>query len=469
VVVCVAQIVVSLGVTALSGLSLIASRREASAQQKLQAVDRALVGAGLRTAIYYGGAEEDVYQLNVWIDALERLPEPTLVLIRNPAAVPGLAKTRLPVLLVPGAVELMALEFSMLKVVFYVANVGNNIHMLRLPHLTSVFLGHGDSDKSASANPFAKVYDEIWVAGRVARERYVRADVGVRGEDIVEVGRPQLEDIAVGPRADRLITGESVVGSPAVGAGTTVSEATASEPASTPGSQGTAEAGAKGAFEVAALDHGPRAFTVLYAPSWEGWVEDPVASSLVPMGLGLVKVLLTCPGVRVVYKPHPLTGHRSAQAAKVHQQIVDLLITREDDHAVVLGRTPTLLECFNTSDALISDVSSVVSDFIQSEKPYFICNPANLGRDVFIGRYPSSAAAYLVDRSLNDLVASVAMAASGQDVLAADRLALKYELLGPSEPGPQARFAREVGRIVAGRPSHAPAPSGAASTAGVLG
>jgi hypothetical protein len=31
-----------------------------------------------------------------------------------------------------------------------------------------VFIGHGDSDKQASFNPFSRVYDEVWVAGAAA-------------------------------------------------------------------------------------------------------------------------------------------------------------------------------------------------------------------------------------------------------------------------------------------------------------
>ena len=34
------------------------------------------------------------------------------------------------------------------------------------PAMQHVFIGHGDSDKLASVNPFSKVYDEVWMAGR---------------------------------------------------------------------------------------------------------------------------------------------------------------------------------------------------------------------------------------------------------------------------------------------------------------
>ena len=69
-------------------------------------------------------------------------------------------------------------------------NVGKNIHMLRIRGLRGVFVGHGDSDKEASFNPFTKVYDEVWVAGQAGRDRYIRAQVGVRDENVYEVGRP---------------------------------------------------------------------------------------------------------------------------------------------------------------------------------------------------------------------------------------------------------------------------------------
>ena len=67
--------------------------------------------------------------------------------------------------------------------------------MLREPGTKHVFVGHGDSDKQASVNPYSKVYDEVWVAGLAGRERYARAGVGVLDRDIVEIGRPQLAGV----------------------------------------------------------------------------------------------------------------------------------------------------------------------------------------------------------------------------------------------------------------------------------
>ena len=42
------------------------------------------------------------------------------------------------------------------------------------------------------------------------------------------------------------------------------------------------------------------------------------------------------------------------------------------EHRVISGAEPRLYDCFNVSDAMVSDISSVVSDFIASGKPYAV-------------------------------------------------------------------------------------------------
>ena len=66
---------------------------------------------------------------------------------------------------IPDPVDFMTFTLPDVRVAMYTANVGKTIHMLREPGVQHVFIGHGDSDKTASFNPFSKVYSEIWVAG----------------------------------------------------------------------------------------------------------------------------------------------------------------------------------------------------------------------------------------------------------------------------------------------------------------
>jgi hypothetical protein len=53
------------------------------------------------------------------------------------------------------------------------------------------------------------------------------------------------------------------------------------------------------------------------------------------------------------------------------------------EHKVVTGPAPRLYDCFNESDGMVSDISSVVSDFIASGKPYAVTDSAGLGKDEF--------------------------------------------------------------------------------------
>ena len=64
-------------------------------------------------------------------------------------------------------------------------------------------------------------------------------------------------------------------------------------------------------------------------------------------------------------------------------------------HLIVNGAEPHLYDCFNQCDLLISDISSVVTDFLASEKPYAVTNVASLPGRVFYERYPSAEAGVL--------------------------------------------------------------------------
>lgn len=372
----------------------------------LPAVQRWLDTYRPEVALYFAGPAKDVYQANMWLAPTEALERPAVVLMRNREAFEELSDTRLPVICVPASVDFMNLEFGSIRAALYAANVGANIHMLREPGMKHVFVGHGDSDKQASVNPYSKVYDEVWVAGPAGRERYARAGVGVRDEDIVEIGRPQLAGV-------HTFGAESV----------------------------------------------ERPFTVLYAPTWEGWLDDdPYHTSLVLMGERIVKGLLSArPSVRLIYKPHPLTGSRSNAAKAVHERVVALIRAAGGDpdassldgpgHRVVTRRTPALFDCFNQTDLLISDVSSVVSDFVQSQRPYVVANPGGLPEDEFRRNYPTARAAYLLSADCGELEKIIALTRAGDDPMTEARRELKTYLLGPDEPNPMERFRAEIARL----------------------
>ncbi|MFJ9722956.1 hypothetical protein ACIRP3_09385 [Streptomyces sp. NPDC101209] len=431
-----------------------------NAEKVLAAVDDWLREYKPETVLYFSGSKDSAYQVNMWLETMEQLDSKPLVILRERVILANLAPTTVPVVCVPGGVHLMNMDLTTVRVALYAANVGKNIHLLRVPTMKHVFIGHGDSDKLASVNPFSKVYDEVWTAGRAGRDRYAIADVGVRDDDIVEVGRPQLAPIQ--------------------------------------GRQGVPEG---------------RVPTVLYAPTWEGWDGNPGNTSLVLAGENIVNKLLKAdPPVRVLYKPHPFTGTVSKEAGAAHQRITALVekaaaeraadprftvdgtaqaqakaelariearlaelsgtgsdrgdeaeATRDGvvdlkrheevarlrvewndaywrsagtfEHRVVTGAEPRLYDCFNVSDAMVSDISSVVSDFIASGKPYAVTDSAELGVEEFKRQNTAVRAATILSNSaaeLGELLAAVRDPAA--DPLAEDRKELKEYLLGPDEP-----------------------------------
>lgn len=444
-----------------------------NAEKVLAAVDDWLGEYKPETVLYFSGSKDSAYQVNMWLDTMEKLESKPLIILRERAILNNLAPTTVPVICVPGGVHLMNMDLSTVRVALYAANVGKNIHMLRVPTIKHVFIGHGDSDKLASVNPYSKVYDEVWTAGRAGRDRYAIADVGVRDDDIVEVGRPQLAPIQTW--------------------------------------QGVPEG---------------RIPTVLYAPTWEGWDGNPGNTSIVLAGENIVEKLVAAdPPVRVLYKPHPFTGTVSKEAGAAHRRITALVqkaaaeraintrfiadtavqaqakaeleriearlaqlsrsggdrgdeaeATRDGlidtakhqevarlraewndaywrsfpswEHRVITGAEPRLYDCFNVSDAMVSDISSVVSDFIASGKPYAVTDSAGVGVEEFKRNNTAVRAAVILSNSaseLGELLGAVRDPAA--DPLAEDRKELKQYLLGPDEPTSLEQFNTAVANL----------------------
>ncbi|WP_413115881.1 hypothetical protein ACK1X7_30275 [Streptomyces sp. CY1] len=280
-----------------------AIRRLPGAAQVLAEVDAWLIQRRPRTVLYFSGPRDRADQLTRWLGPVAALPTPSLVIVRERELLEALEPTPLPVLCVPSAAHLSQLDLGGVRVALYPANTGRNIHLLRIPTMQHVFLAPGgDGDEAAAVDPYSKVYDQVWVAGEAGRRRHVQAAVGVEDADIVEIGRPQLD----GLRVDR--TGHT--------------------PAPLP--------------------------TVLYAPTRDGAAGEPgAAGEQDTAGESLVRALLDSERpLRVLYRPHPPTGHRTPEARAAHRRIVALIhAANERRTADALGEAPEDAEAQRTEDA----------------------------------------------------------------------------------------------------------------------
>jgi len=469
--VALALLLTSAGLCALL-LRLLPGRRPAGEREVLDWFDAWLAEYRPTVGLYFSGGLASAYQANMWLEPLAGLGGRPVIVLRERFMVPRLAATDIPVVCLPKVSTLMRLEQSTLQVLIHPSNSGKTSQVLRIPTIKHTFVNHGESDKLSSCNPYAKAYDEVWVAGPAARERYALAEVGVEDKDVVEIGRPQLD--AVRPCA----------GPPA----------------------------------------GPYT-TVLYAPTWEGWDGNPGNTSLVAAGENLVRALLADPGVRLLYKPHPLTGSVDPRAGAADRRVRELIraanrersaprpapsaelasrtaeldrlttaafragadqvermlaqsapepgraaaVARataaweeaywaslpEGEHQIVTDARPDLYACFNVADLLVSDVSSVISDFLASEKPYAVANTSGLSEEAFRAAFPTVAAAAVLTPDAAGVPALLeSVRDPRQDGLAAARAELKRRLLGPASPPSQLRFAAAVQALCAAAQEH---------------
>ncbi|MFE1773203.1 hypothetical protein ACFWZH_18630, partial [Streptomyces sp. NPDC059008] len=256
-----------------------------------------------------------------------------------------------------------------------------------------------------------------------------------------------------------------------------------------------------------------RPTTVLYAPTWEGWDGNPGNTSVILAGENIVRELLADDDVRLLYKPHPMTGsvdpragaanvriqamieeangrrsgarpgpEAAAELARRTEELTALTTSAfrksadelermrlqgtpeegraaaveaagaaweeaywnsfpEWEHRIITTARPGIFDCFNQADVLISDVSSVVSDYLTSEKPYAVANTSGMAEGDFRANFATVRAATILTPDADGVKALLASVRNPQlDTLAAERAELKEHLLGPSDPPSSVRF-----------------------------
>lgn len=374
-----------------TGCFLYFLRRYSQQKRQTPRLIKALGGYQPQFIFHWEAPKNTTYQVKMWLPYLERLEVPFVLVARTQVNYEELLTlTTRPVILRHSIGNLDSVIAPSVRAVVYVNTATVNNHMVRYTHLTHIQLNHGESDKAASYNPAFKMFTKNLVAGQAAVDRFARNGISTPPDFFEIVGRPQIEDISVG----------------------------------------------------ASPDPGQRPRTVLYAPTWHGFYEDSNYCSL-PIGLDLVKELHGS-GHQVIFRPHPY----SMRSAKYAGQVLNIVrylqtmnLTQGASH--VFGPdadTPPITALMNKSDALISDVSSVVADYLYSEKPFaIVC--INQTRERLLETMPIAAASYILDAAtaladrsnrpaFRSAVGTVQKAFFTADTLLPERLSLKQYYLG---------------------------------------
>lgn len=333
----------------LGWIFLDAVKRRRRSRAGHEAVPEVLEEMQPQFVVYWDAPRNSGYELAMWIPHLQRLGVPFFVMVRSVAGFNEAARlcedTGTPVVMARSLKDLERLVVPTLRAAFYVNNGAKNSHLVRYIDLTHVQLLHGDSDKAASFNPVTAMFDKVFVAGQAGIDRYANNGVEIPQEKFEIVGRPQVEGIEpVRPRA-------------------------ADEPV-----------------------------TVLYAPTWRGHTEEASYSS-VPVILPLFDELIGR-GCRIVFRPHPLSYRDPEYRALIlaaHERLAADNRMRGIGHLFgeVAEKEMGLVECFNASDAMISDVSGVVVDYLYSRKPFAIMNGGRSDAE-FAREFPLATVGYVM-------------------------------------------------------------------------
>lgn len=172
-----------------------------------------------------------------------------------------------------------------------------------------VWLGHGESDKVYNRFRTASLYDSLFVARYGVVKRYPRAIRSWVRRGACAIGTPILDGALKAPWPQ------------------------------------------------------PRQVrTILYAPTWEGHVKGADYSTLDVVGRLLIAAMpdLAARGIKVILRPHPVTGVRLPEL----KEIRDALLAA----GAIPGSSDKSAD-FNEADIMISDISGVTAEFLFTEKP----------------------------------------------------------------------------------------------------
>lgn len=339
--------------------------------------------------MYVGRADGGRYQVEKWLDVLTQVHERVLIVVRSAQARDALASLtsgRVSAALLPRQRDLDVLPLDTLRLAYYPGSSSANANMISYRQIAHVYLGHGDSDKEVSTHPSHRMYDRVFVAGDAAMERYRSQAVSMPPGSLVKVGRPGLTLIAGGVEASA------------------------------------------------------RPATVLYAPTWEGYNSASTLSSL-PEAERIVGWLCDA-GVRVVFRPHPLSFASASGRLSIAR--ADRRLAADGTHHVGSSstRSERVEESIAASDALVTDVSSMLVEYLPHGGRVGVIS---LSEHADVTRFPTTAWATVL-RSAEDVATWLET-----DPLAQRRDAARRHYISSTDLAVFEAAVRAVERSLAGR------------------
>jgi len=277
----------------------------------------------VRFLLHIGDGLGAEFHIDLWHDILKASGIPLLVAIRSRAVFDLVVKTRVNVrcVYVKSGLEAEAVVNACpnLKAILYVSNTGNVVHFVRYPQLRHIFIGHGDSEKSASAHKFFRAYDEVWTAGQAHIDRFLDSGLNFSSIQFAIVGRPTTRWAFMNDRPRK------------------------------------------------------RSMQFLYLPTWENFHAEQNYTSIY-MASQILRDAFEATGDMPIAKLHPWTGTVDPSLARASLNLSEFLERLDIRHKIV-AKDQNAGELMMQADYLIADISSVVTDFLPVRRPIFIHMP----------------------------------------------------------------------------------------------
>lgn len=322
--------------------------------------------------MYVCGVQGGNYQLEQWLKTLEKLHRRVLIVARETFWLESASKTKLPIAYAKRMIDVERLISPRTKVCLYPANGVKNAHMMRRTELKHIFINHGESDKIVNTSKFLNAYDMWYLAGKMAKERMENAGFNLNNNNYRLIGRPPLS-----LKIDNVFTEPDMV---------------------------------------------------LYAPTWEGFDDNACYSSIVSHGRNLIADLIRNE-IPFIFKPHPLTGHVKKEFKK-ELFVLENMVKKSDNGT--LAKEDDILDLMNRSSFLVTDISSVMNDYLQTGKPFFVTNPSAMAIEDFNREFKTTQAAYIYETGHE--FSTILQKVATFDSMSKVRKEVKESSLGPDTP-----------------------------------
>jgi len=322
--------------------------------------------------------------LDLWISYFKEADVEFVILVRN-FELFELLKEKYPYITVLFAkgkkeVETYFKQLSHLKACFYPSNTGNNLHLLHHNHIKHIFIGHGDSDKTASAHKYFRVYDENWVAGEAHIDRFYNAGFDFSGLKNIKVGRPSLKEI----------------------------------------------------LQISEVDWRERfdgKLNLLYLSTWEGVYEEQNYTSVSIINTAFDSIYKYFDEINI--KLHPWVGRREENLLRI-SKILETNLQEKEVAYKIAEKHINVDFLIKKANIFICDISAVITDSLAANAPIFVYIPK--GKDIKLSKSKMGYEDYTyVFSNIEELVEKMEDVLNGNDYLKEKREEAMEYILGRDE------------------------------------